>query len=141
MLRHVPALLVFVLALTGCQSQNFFGNEKKDGISVESVRVFVNDQDRGTTPLTLRISRGRKELSITLKQGRKTVRTFTVEETYSPNAGELDFSFRGEARDGTLRFTVEELPTRDKVNYLIPFYLQMLTIEDNQYGLTLIVAD
>ncbi len=131
------------LFLSSCQSQNFFGNDNEGmaAFTAQVATVFVEGKDRGTTPQTLRIYRGRKELSIALKQGRKTVRTFTLEETYSPNAGEIDFSFRGSSEAGTLRFTVEELPTQDKLNYVIPFYEQVFTVEDNQYGLTLIIAD
>ncbi len=143
---HAPTLfrctfLLGLMILAGCQSQNLFNNEKQDGLTVEVARIFVEGNDRGTTPQTLRVYRGRKELSVSLRQGRQTVRTFTIEETYSPNAAELDFSFSGTARDGTLRFTVEELPTKDDVNYVIPFYQQPITIDDNQYGLTLIVVD
>lgn len=141
MLIRIFVSVYCLLLFAGCQSQHFFGNETLDGTSTKSVRIFVNDNDRGTTPQTVRIYRGRKELDISLKEGRKTVRTFRLEETYSPNAGEIDFSFRGRAESGTIRFTVEELPTKDKLNYVIPFYEQIVTIEDNQYGLTLIVAD
>ena len=132
----------FCLFLTSCQSQNFFGNENESAaLTVQVANVFVEGKDRGTTPQTIRIYRGRKELSVTLKQGRKTVRTFTLEETDSPNAGEIEYSFRGSSEAGTPRFTVEELPTTDKLNYVIPFYEQLFTVEDNQYGLTLIIAD
>lgn len=134
-------LIVASFFLSACQSQNFFGNQNQNAITVQVADVFVEGKDRGTTPQTIRIYRGRKELSVALKQGRKTVRTFTLEETYSPNAGQLDFSFRGVSEGGTLRFTVEELPTEDDINFIIPFYEQVFTVEDNQYGLTLIIAD
>ena len=139
--RFFFPFFVLTLFVAGCQSQNFFGNDKNDGLEVQVARIFVNDVDRGTTPQTVRIFRGRHELDIALKQGRKTVRIFRLEETYSPNAGEVDFSFRGIESNGTLRFTVEELPTQDDFNYVVPFYQQPVTIEDNQYGLTLIITD
>lgn len=129
------------VGLSSCQSQNLFGNENTSANTVQVANVFVEGKDRGTTPQTIRIYRGRKELSVVLKQGRKTVRTFTLEETYSPRAGEIDFSFSGVSEGGSLRFTVEELPTNDKLNYTIPFYEQLFTVKDNQYGLTLIIAD
>ena len=134
-------LTACVITWSSCQSQTLFGGAVQPSLSVQVARVFVEGKDRGTTPQTLRIFRGRRELSITLKQGNKTVRTFTLEETYSPNAAEIDFSFYGQEENGTLKLTVEELPTRDKMNYVIPFYEQILTIEDNQYGLTLLVTD
>ena len=140
-LQTFSSLVLASLLLSSCQSQNLFGNQDQNAITVQVADVFVEGKDRGTTPQTIRIYRGRKELSIALKQGRKTVRTFTLEETYSPNAGQLDFSFRGVNEGGTLRFTVEELPTEDDINFVIPFYEQIFTIEDNQYGLTLIIAD
>ena len=142
--KQLPVVVLFLLGglcLNACQSQNFFGNEDQNTITVQIADVFVEGKDRGTTPQTIRIYRGRKELSVVLKQGRKTVRTFTLEETYSPNAGQLDYSFHGTAEAGTLRFTVEELPTEDDLNFVIPFYEQVFTVEDNQYGLTLIIAD
>ena len=129
------------LSLSSCQSQNLFGNQNENAITVQVTQIFVEGIDRGTTPQTVRIYRGRKELSVVLKQGRNTVRTFTLEETYSPNAAQIDFSFSGIDDGGTLRFTVEELPTEDKLNYVIPFYEQVVTVKDNQYGLTLIIAD
>ena len=129
------------LSLSSCQSQNLFGNQNENAITVQVTQIFVEGIDRGTTPQTIRIYRGRKELSVVLKQGRNTVRTFTLEETYSPNAAQIDFSFSGIDDGGTLRFTVEELPTEDKLNYVIPFYEQVVTVKDNQYGLTLIIAD
>ena len=127
--------------LASCQSQHLFDKNDAAITTVQVADVFVNDQYRGTTPQTIRIYRGRRELSVTLKQGRKTIRAFEVEETYSPNAGELDFSFYGTDEAGTLRFTVEELPTKDDLLFVIPFYQQLFTVEDNQYGLTLIIDD
>ena len=127
---------------TGCQSSTIFpGKNAEEAVLNQTVRVFVNGKDRGTTPMTLRVYRGRKELDISLSNGREPVRTFELEETYSPNTAEIDFSFRGRAQMGALRFTVEELPTKDKMHYIIPFFEEVVTVEDNQYGLTLIVAD
>ena len=140
-MKPIYLLPLILLSLPSCQSQNLFGNGEQQSISVQVADIFVEGKDRGTTPQTIRIYRGRKELSIELKQGRKTVRAFKVEETYSPNAGELDYSFYGINEGGTLRFTVEELPTTDDLHFVIPFYEQVFTVEDNQFGLTLIIAD
>lgn len=140
--QSIWVLLISALfLLPACQSQNLFGNQQATGFTVEVAQIFVEGKDRGTTPQTIRIFRGRQELNIALKQGRKTVRTFTLEETYSPNASQLDYSFFGIDEDGTLRFTVEELPTQDDMNFVIPFYEQLVTVKDNQYGLTLLIAD
>jgi hypothetical protein len=138
------AFTLFSVSLGACQSTTMFGDDRAEErgiVMAEPARILVNGKDRGTTPQTVRISRGRHELDVVLRQGRRNVRAFKVEETYSPNAAEIDFSFLGREENGTLRLTVEELPTKDDFTYVIPFYQNPLTIEDNQYGLTLLVAD
>ena len=142
MISRIIVAIFLVSFLTNCQSSTIFpGKNAEEQTLNQSVRVFVNGKDRGTTPMTLRIYRGRKELDISLQNGRNEVRTFELEETYSPNAAEIDFSFRGRSDMGTLRLTVEELPSKDDFHFIIPFFQEVVTVEDNQYGLTLIVAD
>ena len=64
-----------------------------------------------------------------------------IEEYYSQNTAELIYGINGSRPDGSLTFNVEELPSRDKVKFVIPFFEERLTIEDNQYGLTIVVVD
>ncbi len=108
---------------------------------MEAVEVYINDEFRGTTPGTIRIYRARKEFAISLKQGRRTVRSFRIEDAY--NKETVDF-VREAIRSNTktdLYLAVKDLPTRDKMNFVVPFFEKPLTVEDNQYGLTIVIKD
>ena len=138
-LKYAACLLGLVIIGSACSTTK--DGKKKSGVRVQIADVYINDEFRGTTPGTIRISRSRQELDIALKQGKTTVRAFSVEETYGQNTAEVVFSVSGSRPDGSLTYTVEELPSRDKLNYIIPYFEERLTIEDNQYGLTIIVLD
>ena len=129
------------LSLAACRSMSSAGKKTNESPTGESVRVYVNGTERGVTPLTLRVYRYRQELDIALKQGNETVRSYRIEETSSQNANELIYSFRANESRDELSFTTEDLPTKDKKLYVIPYVDDRLTVEDNQYDLTLIVMN
>ncbi len=132
-------LTLFLVATTSCTSTR--EEKQRQAVKIEVADVYINDDFRGTTPGTIRVHRGRKELSVTLKHGKTIVRSFTLEEFYSQNTAEVVYSVSGTRPDGTLTFNVEDLPSRDKMNYVIPYFEERLTIEDNKYDLTIIVVD
>lgn len=105
-------------------------------VTVTPAQVFVDGEDRGLTPKTLRVRRGFGESVISLHVGKNLVRTFELERARTSNRSELDLTPATGSRSS---FDLTDLNTTRNGVYLIPYFPGPVEVEDRQYGLTLIV--
>ena len=146
-ISFVALATLFVLTAIGCASSktNKDAAEREGLADVESVRVFVEGRERGTTPMTLNIIRVRGEYEVELLQGRTLVRKFEIGHGGDQRSPERHAMYMDLARDqsgmGFRTFGLDDLETANDTLYMIPYLAQGITIEDRQYGLTMVITD
>lgn len=143
--RSLLALATVLLLVAGCASIPSRTSAEEDVPDSTRASIYVDGDERGVTPATLRIRRhfdGTRSFGatiITLRQGQDVVRTFEVEHLYNPNSAELHYR-AGEPRLSLRTYRVDELPTQDSI-YVIPYFSRSIVVEDPRYRLELIVED
>lgn len=140
-------LVLLVLLAAGCSSSRPDADET--AIKPEDAPppagnawVFVNNRQRGTTPMTIHVRRSFEENDISLRVGPKfqVIRRYEIERAVSGNRRQLDFSFGSSSVAGGYRtIDVEDLRTTRKGIILIPYYEEPIQVEDHQYQLTILV--
>ncbi|MBX2823035.1 MAG: hypothetical protein KTR29_25270 [Rhodothermaceae bacterium] len=137
------AILVLLIAgttfLPGCASK------KAANAPVKNATIVVEGRHRGGTPATINIFRNRGEYNVMLMQGNKVVRHFEIGiggEQRGPERHLIDMDL---ARDlsslGLRTFGLDDFDTPNDTLYIIPYIADPIAIEDEEYGLTLVVTD
>ena len=143
--------LFLMIFAAGCASNKPAGEndvEEKALASIfegESVQVFVEGRDQGFTPMTLRVRRSLGEYNISLKKGKEVVRKFELGlESNTTNSPERQAVFMDLQNDnsvmGLKTFNIHDLESRNDTLFFIPNYDVNFSIDDVQYGLTLLVT-
>ena len=143
--------LFFAVFAAGCASNkpaDGTGAEEKVLASIfegESVQVFVEGRDQGFTPMTLRVRRSLGEYNIALKKGKEVVRKFELglesNTTSSPERQAIYMDLQNDnSVMGLKTFNIHDLESRNDTLFFIPNYNANFSIDDVQYGLTLLVT-
>lgn len=103
--------------------------------------VFVDGRYKTVTPAEVTLRRSFSEALVTLRVGKRTVRTFEVERYNTSNRSTLDYSFSGSTQSGYLTFDLGELPVVKDTIHIVPYYTRPIQVQDRRYGLTLIVRN
>lgn len=138
--------LLLIVLVAGCAS-----NKPEEGASVsrftgEIVEVFVGSRSRGATPMTLHVSRSRAEYEVTLKRGQDMVRQYEIAlENATNSSPERQAVFMDLEQDrgvmGMKTLSIDDLESRNDTLYYIPYYATSISIDDTDYGLTLVITD
>ena len=110
-------------------------------VYTQAIHVLVDGQDRGMIPQTVRIRRSFGTQEVSLWQAGKEIRIYELEiATTTEGRHTLQGFWSTPSADGA-SFDVSTLPKRGENTYQIPYAAYPLRIEDNQYGVTLLVSD
>ncbi len=149
MTRIFPLLATFVLLLFlgGCASTSQEAQEpavtkngaakSKAPVLSKTARIFIDGDEKGTTPATVTVRRGFGESRVVLRQGLTLVRAFELERVYTSNGADLVYSFSGDNSSGETIYDLQELSQHKDGTYIIPFLGNSILIEDREFGLTL----
>ena len=96
--------------------------------------------------MTLHVSRSRAEYEVSLKRGNELVRQYEVAiENASNSSPERQAVFMDLEDDrgvmGMKTLSIDDLESRDDTLYYIPYYPTNISIDDTDYGLTLIITN
>ena len=133
---RVLLFLLPLLFLVGCVSQR--GVRTDDGSALARVEVRADGRIVGSAPGTVRIRREFEIAEITVVQNDQIMRILRLEQFRAVQGGSLNYTFSGNNFGGTRGFNIEDLPIEDGA-FIVPYTQQTLRIEDQDYGLTLLI--
>jgi hypothetical protein len=139
---RLVALVITTSYLAGC---SFFAPRTSEPpanlgpLTGNQAYVFVDGRYKTVTPAEVTIRRDFAEALVTLRVGKRTVRTFEVERTNTSNRSTLEYSFSGSSQSGYLTFDLAELPVVKDTIHVVPYYERPIQVQDRRYGLTLLV--
>ena len=145
--RTLCFALMLLLFAAGCSTtqpatQEAAGERAAQPFSAKSVYVYVDDDQKGVTPATIRIRRSFGAYEVTLRSATEVLRTFEIEQVSTADKTALDYSFWGDDSGATRTFDALNLKSKkDDDKYIIPYYSYPIRIEDRDYNLTLLVQD
>lgn len=144
--RCVPALLIAVAVLGGCRATSPAADAPTDGAPVDTlytkaIHVLVDGADQGTIPQTLRIRRGFGTAKVSLWQAGKEIRIYEIEISNTSAGEQLMQGFWSSPSVDGDTYDVQTLPKGGEKIYRIPYSDRPMRIEDNQYGVTLLVSN
>lgn len=144
-----PFLLASAVAIVGCSSTSppVAETSGEDAIvdtnvvHTMAIHVLVDGDDQGTIPRTLRIRRSFGTQQVSLWQAGEEIRIYEIEIVSSVAGDQLMQGFWSTPSSDGAAYEVKTLPKRGEYTYQIPYSRQPMRIDDNEYGLTLLVSD
>ncbi len=146
---NVLPLLVLV-TLAGCAAGRgvnegtgaaAVGAEQDGAVHSNQVYVLVDGRERGALPTTVRVRRGMGARVVSLWRAGEEFRTYELQTVHTADGLSMTYSFFGESDAASTVYDVSTLPTDGDDTFIVPYSPQRLTIEDREYGLTLIVEE
>ena len=131
--------LLFIIALSGCAS-----NKGVENITAKNAAIFVEGRHRGVTPATLNIFRNRGEYEVTLMKGDTVVRRYEISAggDGGPERHLLNMDLqRDQSGLGFRTFDLDDFESPDDTLFVVPYLSQTISIDDEEYGFTLVIAD
>lgn len=145
------ALLTFgaFLVLTGCRSSSEIaeGGESSDAASdstmvyTRAIHVLVDGNDVGVIPRTVRVRRSFGTQEVSLWQAGEEIRTYEIEMVYTADGIQTQQGFWSTSSAQGETYDVRNLPTSDDSTFQVPFSEYPIRVEDQTYGVTLLVSD
>lgn len=149
LIQPLPVFLMAVLLFGGCRSASSSLDGEGDDVAradtsvvhTQAIHVLVDGKDRGTIPQTLRIRRSFGTHEVSLWQAGQEIRIYELEIS-STTAGQQTLQgFWSTPSSEGASFDISTLPKEGEITYRIPFSPYPLRIEDNEYGVTLLVSE
>lgn len=145
----LPFLLAFFVALVGCTSTSTPAADATgedapvdtNDVHTKAIHVLVDGDDQGTIPRTLRIRRGFGTQQVSLWQAGEEIRIYELELANSAASDQLMQGFWSTPSADGAAYEVKTLPKRGENTYQIPYSSHPMRIDDNEYGLTLLVSE
>lgn len=151
--RLVPLLTIlslFCIAFTGCRSsavqEGDEAAEEVDGDSgprlyTQAVHVLVDGNDVGTAPMTVRVRRSFGTREVTLWQAGDEIRTYEIEMVHTSDGIQTQQGFWSTPSSDGASYDVRNLPTSGESTFLVPYSAYPIKVEDQAYGVTLLVTE
>lgn len=132
--------------LVGCRASSPAADAPTDGAPVDTlytraIHVLVDGTDHGTIPQTLRIRRDFGTAKVSLWQAGKEIRIYEIEISNTSAGDQLMQGFWASPSIDGASYDVKMLPKDGEKIYLIPYSDRPMRIEDNEYGVTLLVSN
>lgn len=149
--RLIPLLLVFTIALVGCRSASSVQEDPDaaemtadgDGprMYTQAVYVLVDGDDIGMAPMTVRVRRSFGTREVTLWQAGDEIRTYEIEMVHTSEGLQTQQGFWSTPSTDGATYDVRNLPTAGETTFLVPYSDYPIKIEDQAYGITLLVTE
>lgn len=151
-MRRFSVLLVIfaaIVAFGGCTSTSTPVDETpgdditgdSTAVHTRAIHVLVDGDDQGTIPRTLRIRRSFGTQQVSLWQAGEEIRIYEIEITSSVDSEQMMQGFWATPSTDGASYEVKTLPKRGENTYTIPYSPGPIRIDDNEYGLTLLVSN
>lgn len=142
----VPVFFAILVILGGCRSTSPATEASADGAPADTlytraVHVLVDGKDRGVVPQTLRIRRSFGTEKVSLWQAGDEIRVYEIELSNTSAGEQLMQGFWSSPSSDGASYDVQTLPKGNDITYRIPYSDYPLRIEDNEYGVTLLVSN
>lgn len=146
LLRCLPALLIALAMFGGCRATSPVADAPTDGGPVDTlytraIHVLVDGNDQGTIPQTVRIRRGFGTEKVSLWQAGEEIRIYEIEISNTSAGDQLMQGFWSSPSVDGASYDISTLPKGGEITYRIPYSDRPMRIEDNQYGVTLLVSN
>lgn len=149
--RLVPVLLVASALLIGCRSASGVqengdvaeaaGNEEGPPVYTQAIHVLVDGNDVGMTPMTVRVRRSFGTREVSLWQAGDEIRTYEIEMVHTSDGIQTQQGFWSTPSIDGATYDVRNLPTVGETTFLVPYSQSPIKIEDQAYGVTLLVSE
>lgn len=137
-------LLLLVLAgpalLPGCASNK----NAAENITAKNATIYVEGRHRGVTPATLSVFRNRGEYEIKLVKDGEVVRRYELSAggDGGPERHLLNMDLqRDQSGLGFRTFDLDDFESFNDTLYVVPYISETISIDDEEYGLILVVTD
>lgn len=151
-MRAIPLIPIFFLAtisLVGCRSMPppVEGGEAgaaaadTNVIHTQAIHVLVDGSDQGVIPRTVRVRRSFGIQEVSLWQAGEEIRTYEIEMVHTSDGIQTQQGFWSTSSAEGQTYDVRNLPMKGETTYRVPFSNYPIKIEDQTYGVTLLVSD
>lgn len=149
--RLVPLLLITSVVLAGCRSSSAVKEDPQaaetaadDGaphVYSQAVYVLVDGNDVGMAPMTVRVRRNFGTREVTLWQAGDEIRTYEIEMVHTSHGLQTQQGFWSTPSSDGATYDVRNLPTVGETTFLVPYSDYPIKVEDQAYGVTLLVTE
>ena len=148
-IRQIPILLLATIFLVGCHSSSPLveGGEPGDAgadsslVYTQAIHVLVDGADQGVIPRTVRIRRSFGIQEVSLWQAGEEIRTYEIEMVHTSDGIQTQQGFWSTSSTDGQTYDVRNLPMKGETTFRVPFSNHPMKIEDQTYGVTLLVSD
>ena len=148
--RLVPALFIAAILLVGCRTSTPIVDDDEAGnisesdssvVHTRAVHVLVDGKDLGVIPMTVRVRRGFGTRQVSLWQAGEEIRTYEFEIVHTSSGMQLQQGFWSNSSPDGETYDVRNLPTSNDSTFLVPYSNHPIKIEDQTFGVTLLVSE